>query len=295
MKTDSLFYRLLKAQPTLAFELAGLEVPEPGRYDFISQEIKQTAFRLDGIANPPADRPDAPRGYVEVQFQPDEGFYLRFFSEILMHLGQYPSPHPWRAVVIYPAASVERPSEAAAPFLALPNLHRVYLDQLRLLDSANPKLWVIALIVAETESIAPIVGKVKSHQQAWPADGIDWLDLLETVLVYKLPQFTREEIKQMLGFNDVELKKTRFYQDVFGEGREEGQQEGLVKGVVKGEAALLLRLMERKFKPLPESARKRVAEADAETLLVWGERLLDANTLDEIWGALNPEVALRFS
>lgn len=53
---------------------------------------------------------------------------------------------------------------------------------------------------------------------------------------------------------------------------------------IEGEALLLLRLMERKFKPLPKSARKRIAEADAETLLVWGERLLDANTLDEIWG-----------
>ena len=276
MKTDSLFYRLLKAQPTLAFELAGLEVPEPSRYNFIAQELKQTSFRLDGIAEPPADRHDAPRGFVEVQFQADAGFYLRFFSEILMHLGQYPSPHPWQAVVIYPAASFERPSEAAAPFLALPNLHWVYLDQLPLLESPNPKAWIVGLIVAETEAIPSIVGKVKSHQQAGAGDGIDWLDLLETVLVYKLPLFTREEIKQMLGFNDVELKKTRFYQDVFGEGEQ--------NGLVKGEAALLLRLMERKFKPLPESARKRVAEADAETLLVWGERLLDANTLDEIWG-----------
>lgn len=53
MKTDSLFYRLLQTEPTLAFELAGLAVPEPGRYGFISQEIKQTAFRLDGIAEPP--------------------------------------------------------------------------------------------------------------------------------------------------------------------------------------------------------------------------------------------------
>lgn len=36
MKTDSLFYRLLQAEPTLAFELAGLAVPEPGRYGFMS-------------------------------------------------------------------------------------------------------------------------------------------------------------------------------------------------------------------------------------------------------------------
>lgn len=99
--------------------------------------------------------------------------------------------------------------------------------------------------------------KVRNYQQAQPSDGIAWLDLLKTVLVYKLPTFTREEIKNMLGFNDVELKKTRFYQDVFGEGREEGFAEGHMKGRQEGraevEAAMLLRLMEHKFRPLPES------------------------------------------
>ena len=81
----------------------------------------------------------------------------------------------------------------------------------------------------------------------------------------------------MFGLNDVDLKTTRFYQDVFGEGRVEGR--------VEGEAAMLLRLLERKFHPLPESARQRVAAAaDAETLLVWGERVLDAKSLDEVWG-----------
>ena len=269
MKTDSLFYRLLQAEPTLAFELAGVDVPKHEGYSFISQEIKQTAFRLDGIAEPPSDRPDAPRGYVEVQFQPDEDFYPRFFSEILLHLSQYPSLHPWQAVVIYPSPAIERLSPATAPFLNLPNLHRVYLNQLPLLDSANPKLWLIALIVTDAAKIAPIVRKIQAHRgETQPADGIDWLELLETVLVYKLPTFTREEIQKMFGLNDVDFKTTRFYQDTFAE----------------GEAAMLLRQMERKFQPLPESARQRVTCADAETLLVWGECVLDAKSLDEVWG-----------
>lgn len=268
MKTDSLFYRLLQAEPSLAFELAGLVVPEPARYGFISQELKQTAFRLDGIAEPPADWPDAPRGYLEVQFQPDEGFYPRFLSEILLHLRQYPSPRSWQAVVIYPSASVERHSPATAPFLGLPNLHRVYLDQLPLLDSANPKLWLIALIVAEIEAVAPIVRKVQTYRKTQPNVGIDWLDLLETILVYKLPTFTREEILKMFNFTDISMKETRYYKDA----------------VAEGEAAILLRQMERKFRPLPESARQRLAAADAETLLMWAERVLDAKCLDEVWG-----------
>jgi len=240
-----------------------LTVPEPSRYGFISQEIKQTAFRLDGIAEPPEDRPDAPRGYVEVQFQPDMGFYLRFFSEILLHLRQYPD------------ASVERRAPAAEPLLTLPNFHRIYLDQLPLLQSENPKHWLIGLILEKTEALSPIVDKIKNHGISHRTDKIDWLDLLETVLVYKLPNYTREEILDMFNFNDISIEETRYYQDA------------MAKGETKGEAKLLLRLLERKFRPLPDSARQRVAAADAETLLLWAERVLDAKSLDEIWGALS--------
>ena len=142
------------------------------------------------------------------------------------------------------------------PFMSLPNLHRVYLGQLPLLASANPKLWLIGLIVAENDDIAHIVRKIQDHGQNQAADGIDWQDLLETVLVYKLTTLTREEIQQMLNFTDVSLKQTRFYQDVFAEGLVEGKAEGKAEGRVEGEATLLLRLLERKFPPLPESARR---------------------------------------
>jgi predicted transposase YdaD len=37
------------------------------------------------------------------------------------------------------------------------------------------------------------------------------LDLIETILVYKLPTFTRKEIQTMLGLTDHDLKQTRFY------------------------------------------------------------------------------------
>jgi hypothetical protein len=45
-------------------------------------------------------------------------------------------------------------------------------------------LWLITLIVADADDIAPIVRKVQDCREIQPADGIDWLDLLETVLIY---------------------------------------------------------------------------------------------------------------
>jgi len=41
------------------------------------------------------------------------------------------------------------------------------------------------------------------------------LDLIETIIVYKLPHLSREEIVKMLGFTEIDVRQTRFYQDVF--------------------------------------------------------------------------------
>jgi len=58
------------------------------------------------------------------------------------------------------------------------------------------------------------------------------------------------------------------------EGRQEGRQEG--------EAALLLRLLERRFGALPGWARERIATADTVALEEWGLRVLEAGSLDDV-------------
>ncbi len=77
MKTDALFYRLFQALPGLVFELAGLDDLDGRSYRFRSEEVKQTAFRLDGLLEPPETNPDAPVVFVEVQMQAEEEFYGR--------------------------------------------------------------------------------------------------------------------------------------------------------------------------------------------------------------------------
>jgi flagellar biosynthesis/type III secretory pathway protein FliH len=66
------------------------------------------------------------------------------------------------------------------------------------------------------------------------------------------------------------------------EGRQMGREEGRQEGRQEGEAAILLRLIELKFGPADESVRRRVREADADTLLRWSERVLTAERLDEL-------------
>ena len=58
--------------------------------------------------------------------------------------------------------------------------------------------------------------------------------------------------------------------------------QGEQRGKQLGEATMLLRLIERKFGPPSETVRERVTQANPEILLEWSERILEAQTLDEV-------------
>lgn len=276
MKTDSVFYRLFQRMPGLALELAGLEY-EPAGYVFRSEEIKQTAFRLDGVLIPPSADPTRPYVFAEVQFQQDDGFYARFFSEIFLYLRQYKPAHSWYAVVIYPDRAVERQGlPHFHSLLHLPEVRRVYLEDLRELPGNSPALSLIGLLLCPPEQAAEHTRKALAQPAPMPPH--EWLDFIETILVYKLPKLTREEIKNMIGVQDIELKQTRFYQDVFGEGKQEGKQEGRQEG----EWAILLRLLEKRFGPLPNALNSHLRQLPPHRLESLSEVLLDLRNLDEL-------------
>ncbi|HBQ98872.1 MAG TPA: flagellar assembly protein H, partial [Cyanobacteria bacterium UBA11691] len=102
MKTDTLFYKIFQDFPQFFFELCGLPSSTANLYTFTSVEVKQLAFRLDGLFLPSTPNPELPFYLAEVQFQPDETLYYRLFSELFLYLKQYQPPHPWQVVVIYP-------------------------------------------------------------------------------------------------------------------------------------------------------------------------------------------------
>jgi len=63
---------------------------------------------------------------------------------------------------------------------------------------------------------------------------------------------------------------------------EKGRQEGMQQGMQQGEARILLRQMERKFGTVSVEIRQRINQADEERLLEWSERILTANSLEEV-------------
>jgi Domain of unknown function (DUF4351) len=64
---------------------------------------------------------------------------------------------------------------------------------------------------------------------------------------------------------------------------QEWTQQWLEEGRQQGEARLLKRQLEQKFGPLTAADQARIQQADAEELLTWGERLLTARTLSEVF------------
>jgi hypothetical protein len=59
-------------------------------------------------------------------------------------------------------------------------------------------------------------------------------------------------------------------------------QKGMQQGMQQGEARVLARQLQLKFGELSEEVRKRIEQADEQTLLAWSERVLTANRLDEV-------------
>ena len=62
------------------------------------------------------------------------------------------------------------------------------------------------------------------------------------------------------------------------------EERGIEKGFVLGEAALLERLLTRRFGDLPEEVRARLKAGSSEQLQLWADRVLDASSLAEIFG-----------
>lgn len=83
-----------------------------------------------------------------------------------------------------------------------------------------------------------------------------------------------KEAEKML--TRIEVEKLPFYQI--------GMERGLEKGIEKGEAALLSRMLRKKFGALPPNLAQRLEQADSTHLEAWGDRVLTANTLEEIFG-----------
>ena len=237
MKTDSIFYQLFQRFPNCFFELLNLPPETAKAYQFSSVEVKQLSFRLDGVFLP--NTTNQPIYFLEVQFQRDDKFYSRFFSEIFLYLHQTELRNNWQGVVIYPQRQVEiLESSRYSELLDSERVWRFYLDELRGVESVG--ISTLQLIIASPERAIEqgntLIQRVR-QELANARQQQEVLELIETILVYKLPQVSRKEIEAMFSLSD--LRQTKVYQ----EGREEGRVEGRVEGKLEAKLASIPRLL----------------------------------------------------
>ncbi len=216
MKQDTIFYQLFKRSPTLLFELISSFPPQAEEYRFDSIEVKETAFRADGIFLPPT--PEGNVFFCEVQQAKDNLLYERLLAEIsIFAYRKRDSFKDWRAVVIYPTRDIEQERlDVVQEFLDSGRITRIYLDEL---GEIKDLPWGLGLMALTMLSSNEMVEKAREMlQQAETSDeGSAILDLVITAIVYKFSELSRDEVLTMLG---LELREPRAFQDIRAEGIE---------------------------------------------------------------------------
>ena len=100
----------------------------------------------------------------------------------------------------------------------------LYLDELVGINSLGVE--IVKLVVEPEETAVDVAKSLVERakvQLTNPVSQENIIELIETIIVYKLPQKSRKEIAAM--FNLGDLKQTRFYQDAFADGKQEGKKE----------------------------------------------------------------------
>ncbi|MEH2278674.1 MAG: Rpn family recombination-promoting nuclease/putative transposase [Nostoc sp.] len=280
MRRDTIFYKLFKQFPGLLFELVDEPPPEAENYQFESVEVKETAFRIDGVFLPPGDAVSKTVFFAEVQFQKDEDLYHRFFSELFLFLYRHSIRYDdWFGVIIFGSRSLE-PSNSTIhrALLESGQVRRVYLDELGDLRQQPLGLGLMLLtnVTSETEAVE---GARFLLEQARQQSEQAIIDLVTTIIVYKFSTLSREEIQAMLGLN---LEEPRAILEAKEEGREQGK--------VEGERKVVLRLLNRRVGNIPDPFLSQIQELSVEQLEALGDALLDFSTLADLSGWLQGEV-----
>ncbi|BAY07319.1 hypothetical protein NIES2098_04340 [Calothrix sp. NIES-2098] len=109
---------------------------------------------------------------------------------------------------------------------------RIYLNELGETATLPIGIATVKLVVEEADTAITQARELieRTKQEINSQLQQQLLQLIETILVYKFPNMSREEIEAM--FSLSELKQTRFYQEAFQEGKEQGERSGKLKAVL---------------------------------------------------------------
>jgi hypothetical protein len=120
------------------------------------------------------------------------------------------------------------------------------------------------------------------YRQGWARQQV--LELFAVLdWMMRLPPHLKQRLWQDVDALDEE-KRMAFVNTWEERGIQKGIAQGIEKGITLGEAALLERQLSRRFGPLPDDIRLHLCSATLDQLQTWGDRVLDAATLCEVFG-----------
>jgi predicted transposase/invertase (TIGR01784 family) len=278
------FYQIFLTFHTLLFEILGEPTENARDYKFTSVEVKEKAFRFDGIFM--ADSVEKPIYFVEVQFQQKPDFYWELIAEINIYLNQFKPVQDWQAVALFAKRSLDvgELTTYQQELINSGRIKRIYLDEL---PPGSIGMGLIELIVSKEaqapELVKTLLDRTKTEvENDREKQGI--IELLETVLLSKFSQLSRQEIEAMFLVSDI--KQTRVYQEAKQEGRQEGREEGKQNG----EMILLIRQLSKKFGKLKDIYIENINSLNIEQLEKLGEALLDFTDINDLETWLESEI-----
>jgi predicted transposase/invertase (TIGR01784 family) len=278
MKRDSIFYRLFKQSPELLFDLIDPDFPNADRYRFESIEVKETAFRIDGVFLPPDDAESKVLFFSEVQLQKKENLYKRFFAEIFVSLHRAEVAYDdWGGVLIFGSRSME-PSSSVwyRSLLESPQIFRIYLDEIE--QWQNPPLAIeLILLAMSSETETPDRARALLDRSEQEGRQQDMLELISTIMMYRFPKLSWEAVAMMLDIQDVRLEDTRIYQEIAE------KRDKTVK------SSFLLELLTSQLGDLPETVMAQVSTMSPERLSDFGKAMFGVQTVEQLeaWLAKN--------
>jgi predicted transposase YdaD len=180
--------------------------------------VKEVEVRLDGLLSPLTDDLSVPLVFLEAQMQNDSDFYGRFFAGIFLYLRQYKVNRPWRGLLILQRRSQDLGFDAPYRLQLNTQVQQLYLEDLLPMVNLSPNLAILRLLVLSDQEIS-IAAQDILHDTPTAAEFRRRLDLIEAILVNKFPQFSVEEVRQMLNLREADFTQTRFYQEVLQQGK----------------------------------------------------------------------------
>jgi predicted transposase/invertase (TIGR01784 family) len=227
MKTDSFFHRFFREFPGAFFRLIGEDERKAASYKFTSIEVKEQAFRFDGVFVPKKEGEDI--YFVEAQFKKEKDFYPRFFGEIFLYLRQNQPANNWRAVVLFPKASSDPGvHHHYQEFFESGRLQRLHLINLSKEQLEKFPLNLFQIILNSKQNVISAARKIFRQLPSQIPDTKEQekvIQILVNLLMNKLPELSLKEIKKMTEPLLSDIRKSRAYQEIAEEATQEVAQK----------------------------------------------------------------------